>query len=350
MGPAAWPLLVSVLICAHLNVLDDVAPMFQFAAIVLQSLAILDSYPPEPILIPPGTSHRRAKRLLAAALVANNNKWLNSICPPPKRQRRFWSMREGMGGMGSFGAWEKQQAGDWPRVGRVISCPTLIDEQYVVTYRMDSTTFNAIVRLYGGYFEKRDTRLRSCVPAHKRLAITLDWLASGAPLRSIAGKYDVGKATAGAITVSVVRALWRHMVPVEVRIPSAGEMQNVIADFESLCWLPGCAGALDGTFMHISRPKKWGDAYYCYKKFYSILILALVDAHGFFRYVNSGEAGSMGDAFVWTTSVLRRSINNGEVMQLPDGAQPLVINGTTIKPYIAVPARHSSGKLPWAIT
>ena len=62
--------------------------------------------------------------------------------------------------------------------------------------------------------------------------------------------------------------------------PTASELEQVMVDFEALCGLPFCAGALDGTFMPIKKPEEFGDTYFCYKKFCSIIVLGCVDARG----------------------------------------------------------------------
>ena len=50
-----------------------------------------------------------------------------------------------------------------------------------------------------------------------------------------------------------------------------------------------CAGAMNGTFMKICKPPVvFGDSYWCYKKFCSLLILGPVDACGMFVNVNAG--------------------------------------------------------------
>ena len=68
-------------------------------------------------------------------------------------------------------------------------------------------------------------------------------------------------------------------------------------DFEELCGLPLCAGALDGTFMKIKKPTEFGDSYFCYKRFIAIIILGCVDGRGIFTYVNAGRHGSVGDSW-----------------------------------------------------
>ena len=52
----------------------------------------------------------------------------------------------------------------------------------------------------------------------------------------------------------------------------------VIHEFSGLCSLPCCAGAMNGTFMKIEKPCKWGDAYFCCKKHMAIILFVCVGA------------------------------------------------------------------------
>jgi hypothetical protein len=88
------------------------------------------------------------------------------------------------------------------------------------------------------------------------------------------------------------------MVPSSICLPTGQELSQVPSDFEALCHLPQCAGgALNRTFMRIEKPLKFGNSYYCYKKFHSvIIILAYADARGISTSVSLGRPGSVGDS------------------------------------------------------
>ena len=87
-------------------------------------------------------------------------------------------------------------------------------------------------------------------------------------------------------------------------------------DFESLCGLPCCGGAIDSTFMPIKKPSDFGDTYYCYKHFTAIIVLGCVDAQDIFTYVNAGRPGSVGDSNTYRHSLLYQRIANGEWLSL----------------------------------
>ena len=103
-----------------------------------------------------------------------------------------------------------------------------------------------------------------------------------------------------------------------------------MVDFEALCGLPCCGGALDGTFMAMKKPSDFGDTYFCYKKFIAIIVLACVDARGIFTYVNAGRPGSVGDSYTYRHSLLFQKIASGEWL----AHSPRTISGVNVKPFI----------------
>ena len=70
-------------------------------------------------------------------------------------------------------------------------------------------------------------------------------------------------------------------------------------------------GALDGKHIAIKKPKKSGSEYFNYKGYFSLVLLALVDADYKFLWVNAGASGSSSDAQIFNRSKLKRRIENG---------------------------------------
>jgi hypothetical protein len=211
-----------------------------------------------------------------------------------------------------------------------------MDELFVQAYRLDRNNFYALVDSYGEHWERKCRAPgRETLSAAKCLAITLEWLAHGVPFNVLARTYDVGKTTVVNVVHQVVKVLHRHLVPHTIHFPTSQELPGVIDRFSHLCRLPGCCGALDGTFMRIERPRVSGEAYYCYKKHFAIIILACVDADGYFTFIDAGNPGSLGDAWVWNGSALKRKIEQRDLLVWPEGVpQMRTAAGYVYGPYI----------------
>jgi hypothetical protein len=102
--------------------------------------------------------------------------------------------------------------------------------------------------------------------------------------------------------------------------------------FGSKWQLHHCVGALDGKHVAIRCPPHGGSEYFNYKKFHSIILMALVDADYRFIWVDVGQPGSAGDAQVFNNSELKECLEN-DTAGLPVAA-PLPGDNTDIDYFI----------------
>ncbi|XP_065191888.1 uncharacterized protein LOC135822976 [Sycon ciliatum] len=204
------------------------------------------------------------------------------------------------------------------------------EAQYKHNFRMGREAFWRLHALVKVPLTKQDTHLRKCVPSCKRLAITLHWFAHAPSFSQLALLYGVGKTTAVHIVHETAAVFKAALVAKSVAFPEGAELNRVMIDFQDLCGLPYCAGAIDGTFMEIEKPVAHGDVYWCYKKYPSIMILGTVDARGIFTNVNCGRPGSVGDAAAFASSALRQNIVDKKWLV----SNPLPIGQLQIQPYL----------------
>ncbi|XP_028417861.1 putative nuclease HARBI1 [Dendronephthya gigantea] len=134
---------------------------------------------------------------------------------------------------------------------------------------------------------------------------------------------------------------------------SVADWLVISKDFEEKWNYPSCIGAIDGKHIAIQNPNDSGSEFYNYKHFYSVLLLAVVDAKYRFIYVEAGAAGPAGDAGLFNASVLKRTLDNGSLNLPPPTCvegipEPLIsyhmvgndafaLTSTMMKPY---PHRH----------
>ena len=143
---------------------------------------------------------------------------------------------------------------------------------------MSKDTFWYLAQTFVKYFEKQGTHLRRALPPAKRLAMVLHWLAQASSFSELAALYAIGKSTVVALVHQGIAILRERLVHDAKLFPTGPELEQIMVDFQSLCGLLCCGGALDGTFMPIKKPSDFNDTYYCYTHFTSIIVLGCVDA------------------------------------------------------------------------
>lgn len=118
------------------------------------------------------------------------------------------------------------------------------------------------------------------------------------------------------------------------QVPQSQEEWKAVAnDFYTLWNFPNCIGALDGKRVLIQSPSNSGSWYYDYKQQYSIVLLALVDAHARFLYVDVGANGRQSDAGVYANSNLCNALMQNS-LNIP--TRDCLPGTTTYAPYLVV--------------
>lgn len=119
-----------------------------------------------------------------------------------------------------------------------------------------------------------------------------------------------------------------------MRVPTSEEEWKAIATrFEKMWNLPLCIGALDGKHVKIITPVGSGSHFFNYKGTFSIVLLALVDAHLRFIYVDAGTNGRCSDGGVWAKSDFKKCFDSN-TLHIPEANY---LPGTNMKvPYVIV--------------
>ena len=247
------------------------------------------------------------------------------------RERRWWAIHHSA--QARCGHWERKVqfwheiAATYPNAGEA---DDYLDAKYLRSFRVDFRTFEYVANLMEADLDRQITRFRTPVCPRKRLAITLEWLAHSKTFEQLGEKYCLGASTCHEIVHSTVSAMKNGMVKKFIKFPSAAKLQSVMAGFEAIAGLRMCAGAVDGTFVHMQKPAVWGDTYWCYRNFIAILLLGVCDHQLCFTYVDVGRAGCVGDAYTYNESSLKRRINDGTWLSGVDED----INDCSVRPYL----------------
>ena len=175
-------------------------------------------------------------------------------------------------------------------------CPELF-KNYT---RMSKTVFDEIVEAVTPLIQKQRTNFRRPVPPGLRVAVTIRFLATGDTYQSLSFAFRVAANTISLIVPETCRAIISVYGETLVKLPqSSRQWEEVAQRYEDRWNLPHCLGAIDGKHIRIRKPKLSGSWFYNYKKFFSIVLLAIVDADYKFQYVDVGAVGSESDGGVW---------------------------------------------------
>lgn len=188
--------------------------------------------------------------------------------------------------------------------------------------RMEPAMFHELVHRVGPRIRKGQRNRPPLEPGLK-LAITIRFLATGQAYRSLVFQFRVAHNTISGFVPEVCEALVDEYRDEQFTTPSTPdgwrEKERVFANRWNY---HHCCGALDGKHVRITKPKKSGSNYYCHKGFFSIVLLALVDADYKFIWANVGEPGSESDCGIYNRSTLEPGLREGTIGLPPPAPLP----------------------------
>jgi hypothetical protein len=81
-----------------------------------------------------------------------------------------------------------------------------------------------------------------------------------------------------------------------------GDLERISDEFWELWNFPNCAGALDGKHVRIQTPPNSCSQFFTYKRTFSVVLLALVEAQYKFIIVDIGSFGKHSDGGIFAHS------------------------------------------------
>ena len=128
---------------------------------------------------------------------------------------------------------------------------------------------------------------------------------------TIAFSYRLGHSTVWNIIRDMCDAIVDKMMGEQMPFPEKEDWEKIAKDFWDVWNFPNCVGALDGIHVQIETSAKSGSLYFNYKKTFSTVLLALVDANFKFIAVDVGSYGKNSDGGIFIHSHLGQRFENG---------------------------------------
>ena len=186
--------------------------------------------------------------------------------------------------------------------------------------RVDPDIFMELLHRVGPRIEKQDTFFRKALPPGLKLAVTLRYLATGDSYKSVAYSFRVAFNAVCIFIPEVCQAVIDEYSSEVLVCPTTPDgWKEVALGFQNRWNFPHVIGAIDGKHVAIRKPMNSGSFYYNYKGFFSIVVLAVVDADYKFLYCDIGANGAGSDAGIFNDTELKDYLETNQVgLPLPE--------------------------------
>jgi len=136
-------------------------------------------------------------------------------------------------------------------------------------------------------------------------------MATGESLRSLSFGFRICHTYISRILKKTLAVLRAKLTPIFMQDPKNVDFKSKAAEFSCKWNFPNCILALDGKHIRIRSPKNSGSLFHNYKDFFSIVLLAMVDANYKFVVVDIGSYGKEGDSGIFLKSTMGKQVLNG---------------------------------------
>lgn len=142
------------------------------------------------------------------------------------------------------------------------------------------------------------------------------YLVTGNSISSIVFSFRVGQSTVRNIIKEVYVKISDTLSSLYLRAPIEEEWKSIADGYWNTWQMPNCFGAVDGKHVRLKCPPNSGSCYYNYKKYFSIVLMAICDHRYIFKLVDIGAYRGNSDGGVFDASVIGKNLKN-EQLNLP---------------------------------
>ncbi|KAK7938873.1 hypothetical protein WMY93_002199 [Mugilogobius chulae] len=227
---------------------------------------------------------------------------------------------------------QRRQQGDFYHLVQELR---LDSERHHKYFRMSAEQMDELLGMVGPDIRRQCTSYRAAIEPKQRLAVALRYLATGDSFATLSFGYRLGQTTVRNSVHMVCNAIEKNMMKKFLQPPNEEAWREIAEGFWSKWNFPNCLGALDGKHVEIEKPPHSGSQYFNYMKFFSIVLLALVDADYRFRIIHVGDYGRSSDGGVYAASALGIGMERGTLNVPPNAPLPDAADENAL-PYVIV--------------
>ncbi|XP_068094390.1 uncharacterized protein [Hyperolius riggenbachi] len=254
-------------------------------------------------------AHLPAKKRAAVAVLLLGQVATQLDASAPPKKRRIWCK-----------SWLEQRH-KFSDVNLLNELRISSPEDFKNYLRMSDSVFQHLLSLVGPHISKQESWLRKPISAEQRLVATLRYLATGRSLQDLKFSTGISPQALGLIIPETCEAIINCLKNEYMKFPKTSEEWLTLAsDFERIWHFPNCGGAIDGKHIRITPPPNSGSYYFNYKHFFSIVLMAIVNANYEFIYIDVGRNGRMSDGGVIEKTEFNTRLKNRQ-LSLPTMAQ-----------------------------
>lgn len=144
---------------------------------------------------------------------------------------------------------------------------------------------------------------------------------TGNSISSIAFSFRVGQSTVRNIIKEVCTVIPDILSPLYLTPPTEEEWKSIVDGYWNTWQMPNCFGAVDGKHIKLKCPPNSGSCYYNYKKYFSIVLMAICDHLYTFKLVDIGAYGGNSDSGIFDASAIGKNLTNGQLKLPKDNAK-----------------------------
>lgn len=131
--------------------------------------------------------------------------------------------------------------------------------------------------------------------------------------------FHIGKSTISGIVRETCQVIWSTLKSTEMPEITKDKWLEIADLFYLKTNFPNCLGAIDGKHIRCKNPKNSGSLFFNYKKYFSVVLMAVVDANLQFITIDVGAYGKDGDSNVFKNSNFGKLLYSNK-LDLPEPA------------------------------